>query len=90
MPSAHSTLAAAIWCAAAWVAVGIDCDKPQGPNRVRERALGSLKDERLYREPIDDALDLAANVAVHEEYVLHALVVVLVHADVLQCRPTHR
>lgn len=29
-----------------------------GQNGVRERAFGSLKYERLYREPIDDALDL--------------------------------
>lgn len=29
-----------------------------GQNGVRERAFGSLKHERLYREPIDDPLDL--------------------------------
>jgi transposase InsO family protein len=32
--------------------------KSPGQNGVRERAFGSLKYERLYREPIDDALDL--------------------------------
>ncbi|MDQ3104469.1 MAG: integrase core domain-containing protein [Actinomycetota bacterium] len=32
--------------------------KSPGQNGVRERAFGSLKYERLYREPIDDPLDL--------------------------------
>lgn len=32
--------------------------KSPGQNGVRERAFGSLKYERLYREPIEDALDL--------------------------------
>lgn len=32
--------------------------KSPGQNGVRERAFGSLKYERLYREQIDDALDL--------------------------------
>jgi transposase InsO family protein len=32
--------------------------KSPGQNGVRERAFGSLKYERLYREPIDHALDL--------------------------------
>jgi transposase InsO family protein len=32
--------------------------KSPGQNGVRERAFGSLKYERLYRQPIDDALDL--------------------------------
>jgi transposase InsO family protein len=32
--------------------------KSPGQDGVRERAFGSLKYERLYRQPIDDALDL--------------------------------
>ncbi len=32
--------------------------KTPGQNGVRERAFGSLKYERLYREQIDDAMDL--------------------------------
>jgi transposase InsO family protein len=33
--------------------------KSPGQNGVRERAFESLKYERLYRQPIDDPLDLA-------------------------------
>lgn len=36
-----------------------------GQNGVRERAFGSLKYERLYREPIDDALDLVREAEAH-------------------------
>jgi len=32
---------------------------------VRERAFGSLKYERLYRQPIDDALDLIREAEIH-------------------------
>ena len=36
-----------------------------GQNGVRERAFGSLKYERLYREQIDDALDLVREADVY-------------------------
>ena len=36
-----------------------------GQNGVRERAFQSLKYERLYREPIDDALDLVREADAH-------------------------
>ena len=36
-----------------------------GQNGVRERAFGSLKYERLYRQPIDDALDLIREAEIH-------------------------
>lgn len=39
--------------------------KPPAQNGVREGAFGSIKDERFYREHIDDALDLVREAEVY-------------------------